>query len=147
MGKKTKTKTETVAFRVNPPTNDAIESYAEEYEMSKGEALRAITKDHLAAQGKLEKDIRSKAVTDGGVEKDVHELQSQAADLEELVREQTKTSGWFNTALSIAILWVILQSTIGFSDFVTLVTGVVVLLIVLLGTGPTLYNIWTSQNE
>jgi len=52
-----------ILVRVNNPTNEAVEDFAEKYDYTKAEAVRRMVEDRLAGEGHLES---GRAVPDGG---------------------------------------------------------------------------------
>lgn len=86
-----------ISVRVNDPTYEAIQSFAEKYDYTKAEAARRMIEDRLAGEGHLES---GRAVPDGGEILNRIEAveQQQAQRLDEietdLEDEPTKFEKW-----------------------------------------------------
>jgi hypothetical protein len=122
-----------VLVRVNDPTNEAIEDFAEDHDYNKAEAVRRIVEDRLAGQGYLDLPAGS-AIPDGGeilskteeIGSRTEEIESRVNDLDEQIEEVNEQSGISNRLLlllSLAFLWIIGDFILGYPDFAVILSG------------------------
>ena len=129
-----------IAVRFNDRTYEAIEKFAEEYDLTYAEAIRRITEGRLAGEGYLS----GPTLADGGqafekvdethdiveeVSDEVSSLSKQLDDTEEVSEEVASLSeqvGQIMLPLTLAVLWIGFEVTVGipFAPVGTVVTGI-----------------------
>jgi hypothetical protein len=133
------TKDNQINFRVNDPTNEAIEEFAEKHDFTKAESVRRMVEDRLAGEGYLSHRSHT-VVTDGGeLKKEIGELHS---DLNELsndfdseiddVATRTIRSQRIDGVTLLGILWIGVHVIMTLPTWVTGVTGIALVVLLIL---------------
>jgi hypothetical protein len=125
------TKSNQIAVRLNDRTYEAVEEFAEDYDLTHSEALRRITEGRLAGEGYLS----GPTFADGGqgveeAEEIRDDVEQVSEELSEEVSAVSEQIGAIMLPLSLSILWIGFQTTVGFPfpPFGTVVTGIPLML-------------------
>jgi len=138
-----------ILVRVNDPTNEAVENYAEEYDLNKAEAVREMAQRVLRGEGYLE--TPGPAISDGGVVEKIDqtndEIEKTQQKVEELNADIKKTINKHRSPLYIMVLglaFMLFSSTSGADSFAATGLGVMGFVMAFAGIG---LDIWTRYDS
>jgi predicted DNA-binding protein len=111
------------SFRLPPDVAEAVDSYAEEHEITKSEAYRRVIKQGIEVQQSDVTVIQGteRTVPDGG---QLEETQNQVEEVSESVASLSEQLNEVMLPLILAILWIGFEVTVGIPSVGTVVTGI-----------------------
>jgi len=113
------------SFRIPPDVAEAVDQYAESNEITKSEAYRRVIKQGIEVQKSDVTVIHGteQTIPDGG---QLEETQNRVQEVSEEVSSVSDQIEAIMLPLSLAVLWIGIQTTVGFPfpPFGTAVTGI-----------------------
>lgn len=112
-----------IAVRINDRTHEAVQEFANEYELNQAEAVRRMIEARLAGEGYLS----GPTVADGGiieqVSDDLEDIKDQQEDLDQSLEKRSRDRFLLNSLLVVSVIWLATAVTIGFGTIATIVSG------------------------